>query len=225
MFSAALTRPGSRTGSALGERALRDASPRSRRDRRDVAGDDETLEALRSADSAGDWVAALSHERLPFVSYPYEWTFSMLKDAALLQLRLTAAALAEDLMLKDASPYNVQWRGCRPVFIDVGSFERLRAGEPWAAYRQFCMLYLYPLLLEAYRGVPFQPWLRGASTGSRRSTSVSCSRAETSSPRDAAPRRSCTRASSGGTRRGAERARELGPPASTSASSKRTSNE
>ena len=66
----------------------------------------------------------------------------MLKDAALLQLELVLAGLEEGLILKDASPYNVQWRGARPVFIDVGSFERLRPGEPWAGYRQFCMLFL-----------------------------------------------------------------------------------
>jgi len=89
----------------------------------------------------------------------------MLKDAALLQLRLTSAALAEDLTLKDASPYNVQWRGSQPVFIDIGSFERARSGDPWTGYRQFCMLYLYPLLLEAHRGVAFQPWLRGSVDG------------------------------------------------------------
>jgi hypothetical protein len=132
---------------------------------RTVREDEETVEALRRADPTGKWMAALSHERLPFISYPYEWPFSMLKDAALLQLRLTSAALAEDLMLKDASPYNVQWRGSQPVFIDIGSFERARSGEPWTAYRQFCMLYLYPLLLEAHCGVPFQPWLRGNVDG------------------------------------------------------------
>jgi SAM-dependent methyltransferase len=107
----------------------------------------------------------LEHERVPFVSYPYEWTFSMLRDAALLQLALLRSALEEGLTMKDASPYNVQWRGAEPVFIDVGSFERLRGGEPWAGYRQFCALYLYPLLLQAYKGVPFQPWLRGSLDG------------------------------------------------------------
>jgi hypothetical protein len=106
----------------------------------------------------------LEHERVPFVSYPYEWSFSMLRDAALLQLRLLGLALDEGLTMKDASPYNVQWRGAHPVFIDVGSFERWR-GEPWAGYRQFCALYLYPLLLQAYKGVPFQPWLRGSLEG------------------------------------------------------------
>lgn len=109
--------------------------------------------------------AVLRHERVPFVSYPYEWPFSMLREAALLELELLRAALAEDMVLKDGSPYNVQWRGSRPVFIDVGSFERLGEGEPWAGYRQFCTLALYPLMIQAYAGLPFQPWLRGSLEG------------------------------------------------------------
>jgi SAM-dependent methyltransferase len=111
------------------------------------------------------FVAALEHERMPFVSYPYEWSFSMLRDAALLTLDVIAAAMAEGMILKDASPYNVQWKGARPVFIDIGSFEAWRPGEPWIGYRQFCRLFLYPLLLRAYKNVPFQPWLRGALDG------------------------------------------------------------
>lgn len=121
------------------------------------------LDELRAIDPV--WEGALVHERVPFISYPYEWTFSMLQDAALLQLELTAEAISEGLILKDASPYNVQWIGARPTFIDVGSFELLREGEAWSGYRQFCALYLYPLLLEAYKGVPFQPWLRGSPGG------------------------------------------------------------
>jgi hypothetical protein len=109
--------------------------------------------------------AVLRHERVPFVSYPYEWTFGMLREAALLQLDLLLACLDEGLTLKDATPYNVQFRGSAPMFIDVGSFERLREGEPWAGYRQFCMLFLYPLLVQAYKDIPFQPWLRGAIDG------------------------------------------------------------
>ncbi len=89
----------------------------------------------------------------------------MLKDAALLQLRLLTAALAEGLTLKDATPYNVQWRGARPVFVDVGSFERARDGEPWAGYRQFCMLFLYPLHA---RGLPRRPVPAVASREHRR---------------------------------------------------------
>lgn len=116
---------------------------------------------------AKDCAGILRHERIPFVSYPYEWTFSMLKDAALLQLDLILAALDEGLILKDSTPYNVQFKGARPVFVDIGSFERLREGEPWVGYRQFCMLYLYPLLLQAAKGCEFQPWLRGSIDGIR----------------------------------------------------------
>ena len=124
-------------------------------------------ERLEKAPGPGDFAAAatLRHERVPFVSYPYEWPFSMLRDAALLELELLRAALSEGMILKDASPYNVQWRGAQPTFIDVGSFERLPEGEPWAGYRQFCCLFLYPLMLQAYAGLPFQPWLRGSLEG------------------------------------------------------------
>ncbi|RPJ72174.1 MAG: methyltransferase [Acidobacteria bacterium] len=111
------------------------------------------------------WAAALRHEAVPFVSYPYEWSFGMLQDAALLQLDLLIAALDEGLTLKDASAYNVQWRGTVPVFVDVASFEKWTPGEPWMGYRQFCQLFLYPLLLVAYRDVPFHPWLRGSLEG------------------------------------------------------------
>lgn len=107
----------------------------------------------------------LRHERIPFVSYPYEWTFSMLRDAALLHLEVLEAALAEGMTTKDGSAYNLQWRGARPTFIDVGSFARLREGEPWAGYRQFCQTLLYPLLLTAHLGVGFQPWLRAEIDG------------------------------------------------------------
>ena len=116
---------------------------------------------------AKETAGVLKHELIPFVSYPYEWTFSQLKDAALVQLDLLLAALDKGLVLKDSSPYNVQWRGARPVFVDIGSFERMREGEPWVGYRQFCMLYLYPLLLQAVKDVPYHPWLRGSIDGIR----------------------------------------------------------
>jgi hypothetical protein len=135
--------------------------------------DDERIVSTERADGARDLsglltkdtAGVLKHELIPFVSYPYEWTFSMLKDAALLQLDLLLASLERDLILKDSSPYNVQFKGGRAVFVDVGSFERMREGEPWVGYRQFCMLYLYPLLLQAVKGVPFQGWLRGSIDG------------------------------------------------------------
>ena len=111
------------------------------------------------------FAAVLRHERIPFLSWPFEWPFSMLKDAALLTLELIDAALDEGLILKDGTPYNVQWRGAAPVFIDVGSFERLGEGEPWFGYRQFCMQFLYPLMLRSFRDVSHRPLLRGELEG------------------------------------------------------------
>jgi hypothetical protein len=113
----------------------------------------------------GSWAGVLRHETIPTVSYPYEWSFGMLKEAALLQLDLIRGALDEDLSLKDATPFNVQFRGAQPVFIDVASFERREAGDPWPGYRQFCQTFLYPLMLQAYKGVSFRPWLRGRLEG------------------------------------------------------------
>ena len=86
-----------------------------------------------------------------FVSYPYEWAFSALRDAALLTLVVAERALARGLVLKDASAFNVQFRGSSPVFIDTLSFEARREGEPWVAYRQFCEHFLAPLALMARR--------------------------------------------------------------------------
>jgi hypothetical protein len=121
--------------------------------------------ADRPAELGHEWPGLLRHEAVPVVSYPYEWPFGMLRDAALLQLGLLADALEDGMVLKDSSPYNVQWRGARATFVDVGSFEPLGEGEAWTGYRQFCMLYLYPLLLQAYKGVAPQPWLRGSLDG------------------------------------------------------------
>lgn len=115
--------------------------------------------------SVDEWAAILKHETIPFISYPYEWCFGMLKDAGLLQLDLLLSALDEGLILKDSSAFNFQWWGARPVLIDVGSFKRFQSGEPWEGYRQFCQMFLYPLQLQAYKGVAFQPWLRGDLDG------------------------------------------------------------
>lgn len=109
--------------------------------------------------------AVLKHERIPFISYPYEWSFEMLRQAALLHLEILAEAVSAGFMLKDASPYNVQFHDGKPVFIDTGSFMTLVVGEPWLAYRQFCELMLFPLLLQAYRSVDFQPLLRSQLEG------------------------------------------------------------
>jgi len=125
----------------------------------------ERVEGVDVGEPNEHWAAMLSHARIPFISYPYEWSFGMLRDAALLHLDLMEAALATEMILKDSSPYNIQWNGTEPVFIDIPSFEALAAGEPWVGYRQFCELFLYPLMLQAYKGVDFRPLLRGSLDG------------------------------------------------------------
>ena len=127
---------------------------------------DGRLIESKQVDAPGHGSAgALEHPRIPFISYPYEWTFSMLKDAALLQLQLLDEALSEGLTIKDATPYNIQFVAGRPVFIDIGSFEAYSPGEPWIGYRQFTRQFLFPLMLRSWAGIPFQPWLRGSMEG------------------------------------------------------------
>ncbi|MGH7632077.1 MAG: class I SAM-dependent methyltransferase [Gemmatimonadales bacterium] len=105
---------------------------------------------LRLAATA-DAVAVLRPECLGFISYPYEWSFSQLRDAALLTLDVQCRALDRGLVLRDASAYNVQFHQGRPIFIDTLSFGRYREGEPWQAYRQFCQHFLAPLALMSKR--------------------------------------------------------------------------
>lgn len=85
--------------------------------------------------------------RLPFISYPYEWPFSALKDAARLTLDIQLRALKRDMQLKDATAYNVQFEGCKPILIDTLSFEAYQPDVPWKAYGQFCRHFLAPLAL------------------------------------------------------------------------------
>ncbi len=102
----------------------------------------------------------IAPRRMPFISYPYEWCFSELKDAALLTLRIQKKALEFGMSLKDSSAYNVQFDGARPVLIDTLSFEKYREGEPWVAYRQFCQHFLAPLVLASRRDVRLSQLLR-----------------------------------------------------------------
>ena len=102
---------------------------------------------------------------LPFVSFPYEWSFSALKAAALLHLKINLAALDRRVTLSDASAYNVQFRGAQPVFIDHLSFRPYQNGEIWIGHRQFCEQFLNPLLLRALFGVSHNAWYRGTQEG------------------------------------------------------------
>lgn len=99
-------------------------------------------------------------EKIPFVSYPYEWCFSQLKDAALTTLKIQRIALEHGMTLKDASSYNIQFKNGKPVFIDTLSFEKYNEGEPWVGYRQFCQHFLAPLSLMALKDVRFNQLLK-----------------------------------------------------------------
>lgn len=129
-------------------------------------GDLVTSEAVEATSPDGsEWALVLEHDPVEVISYAHEWSFSMLQDAASLTLKLVRAAIDEDITSKDATPYNVQFVGAKPTFIDLGSFEPYRAGEPWWGYRQFCQMFLYPLMFTAYKDLPHQPWMRGAVDG------------------------------------------------------------
>jgi ribosomal protein L11 methylase PrmA len=107
----------------------------------------------------------LEHPRLPFISYPYEWCFPMLKKAALLHLELQLQALDENLMFSDASAYNIQFKGTRPIFIDSLSIQPYREGQVWEGHRQFCEQFLNPLLLRSLLGITHNAWYRGCLEG------------------------------------------------------------
>jgi hypothetical protein len=89
-------------------------------------------------------------EQLPFISYPNEWSPSQLKDAARLTLQVLRLALDHGMIIKDATPLNIQFRGGKAIFIDTLSFEKYDPSLPWIAYRQFCECFLYPLYLQHY---------------------------------------------------------------------------
>ncbi|MBN1343824.1 MAG: SAM-dependent methyltransferase [Phycisphaerae bacterium] len=97
---------------------------------------------------------------IPFISYPYEWSFSQLKEAALLTLEVQRRALAHGMTLKDCSAYNVQFEGTKSVLIDTLSFEVYVEGTPWTRYRQFCRHFLAPLTLMSSLDVRLSQLLR-----------------------------------------------------------------
>jgi len=99
-------------------------------------------------------------EYVPFISYPYEWSFGLLKEAALATLSIQKRALKAGMTLKDASAYNIQFVGGRAVLIDSLSFDIYHEGEPWVAYRQFCQHFLAPLALMAHTDIRLGQLLR-----------------------------------------------------------------
>ncbi len=126
-----------------------------------------------AATGCGDPHRIIRPRQLPFFSYPYEWSFGELKDAALATLEIQQTALDFGMSLKDASAFNMQIDRGRPVLIDTLSFETYREGSPWVAYRQFCQHFLAPLALMVYRDVGigklFRVYIDGIPLGLARS--------------------------------------------------------
>ena len=123
--------------------------------------DSERVALPGGADTAG----VLKHARIPFWSYPYEWSFEMLRDAALHHLQLHLAALDEGVTICDGTSFNIQFVGAKPVFIDLGSFRNFNSEPEWAGARQFNQMFLFPLLVWSRVGVAVNSWFRGAPEG------------------------------------------------------------
>ncbi len=126
---------------------------------------DDVLAAGISMETVWAYGMWVEHEPLPFISYPYEWSFEALKAAARLTLRLLIDALDNGYTLQDGSAYNVQFIHSNPVFMDVPSFCEYREGEPYLGYKQFCEHFLAPLCLTAFSGIDFNQWFRGRLDG------------------------------------------------------------
>ena len=107
----------------------------------------------------------IEHEKIPYISYPYEWSFSQLKSAALLHLDFHLFLLNNDATLIDASAYNIQFIGAKPIFIDILSIKEYEEGEYWRGHKQFCENFLNPLILSAKKGIQFNNWFKGNLEG------------------------------------------------------------
>jgi len=109
---------------------------------------------------SGDAYRVIKPQIVPYITYPFEWSFSQLKDAALLTLDIVSEALDAGMILKDATAYNVQFLHCKPIFIDTLSFKKYTDGEAWVAYGQFCRHFLAPLALMRYVDISMNQLLR-----------------------------------------------------------------
>ncbi|MCP4966589.1 MAG: hypothetical protein GY926_15345 [bacterium] len=109
--------------------------------------------------------AVIESTRLAVMSYPSEWSFSMLRDAALLTLDANLLCLEKGFILKDASAFNIVFDGVAPTIIDIASIDKFGERGIWTAYGQFCDHFLAPIMLEAYAGIPFQRMLHGKTDG------------------------------------------------------------
>ena len=121
----------------------------------------EEILKLKSTDNS----LVIEHEKLEYISYPYEWTFNQLKDAAVFHLDLQLFLLEKGAKLIDASAYNVQFKNLKPIFIDALSIDEYKENEFWGAHTQFCENFLNPLILTSKTGINFNNWFKGNLEG------------------------------------------------------------
>lgn len=114
---------------------------------------------------SSDAYCVIEVPKIPFISYPHEWSFSQLKDAAAATLKIQKLALAHGMSLRDATAYNIQFIDTKPVLIDLLSFEKYKEGAPWVAYRQFCQHFLAPLALASYKDIRLTQLLKNYIDG------------------------------------------------------------
>ncbi len=126
---------------------------------------DYTFVSPESVPDISPSATVIEADWLSFVSVPAEWSFAMLRDAALLTLSINIELLDHGFILKDASAFNVTFDGSAPIFLDHGSIATIGESGIWSAYGQFVDHFLTPLFLEAYANVAFQPRLRGSVDG------------------------------------------------------------
>ncbi|EKD72261.1 MAG: NoeA host specific nodulation protein, partial [uncultured bacterium] len=107
----------------------------------------------------------LEHQLIPYISYPYEWSFHYLKDAALHHLNFQLFLLKRNIVLRDASAFNIQFIGSKPLFIDLLSLAPYHQGDYWLGHHQFCEQFINPLLLRSTLGISHNHWYRGRLEG------------------------------------------------------------
>ena len=107
----------------------------------------------------------IEHKKINYISYPYEWCFDQLKDAALHHLNFHIFLLEKNATLLDGSAFNIQFENHKPIFIDLLSIKKYEDGEYWAAHKQFCENFLNPLILKAKKGIDYNNWFKGNLEG------------------------------------------------------------
>lgn len=110
-------------------------------------------------------VKVVKHKKIDYISYPYEWSFNRLKDAALHHLNFHIKLLENNATLIDAYSYNIQFNYSKPTFIDLMSIKEYSEGEFWTGHKQFCESFLNPLVLKSKLGIDYNNWFKGNLEG------------------------------------------------------------